>query len=91
MTTNEPSISRYILNNKRYNNSVDSSGSMKFFNNLIWMNSEEAAFYLRMTVGALRTAVCRGQIKAKKFQRRLYFKRKDLDSLIENAQTIGGF
>ena len=55
------------------------------------MNSEEAAFYLRMTVGALRTAVCRGQIKARKFQRRLYFKRKDLDSLLENAQTIGGF
>lgn len=91
MTNNELSISHYILNKKGYNDSVDSNGSMKFFNNLIWMNSEEAAFYLRMTVGALRTAVCRGQIKAKKFQRRLYFKRKDLDSLLENAQTIGGF
>ena len=64
---------------------------MMLFNNLIWMNSEEAAFYLRMTVGALRTAVCRGQIKAKKFQRRLYFKRNDLNILLENAQTIGGF
>jgi len=91
MTINELSLSHYILNKKGYTYSVDSSGSMKFFNNLIWMNSEEAAFYLRMTVGALRTAVCRGQIKARKFQRRLYFKRKELDSLLENAQAIGGF
>lgn len=91
MTNNELSLPDYILNKKGYTDSVDSSGSMKFFNNLIWMNSEEAAFYLRMTVGALRTAVCRGQIKAKKFQRRLYFKRKDLDFLLDNAQTIGGY
>lgn len=91
MINNTISIPHYILNKNSYNESVDYSESMKLFNNLIWMNSEEAAFFLRMTVGALRTAVCRGQIKAKKFQRRLYFKRKDLNSLLENAQTIGGF
>lgn len=91
MINSDVLLPHYFFNKKGYSESVDSSGSMKFFNNLIWMNSEEAAFYLRMTVGALRTAVCRGQIKAKKFQRRLYFKRKDLDSLLENAQTIGGF
>jgi hypothetical protein len=91
MTNNEIIQPYYFSGKKEYSAEVDSNGSMKFFNNLIWMNSEEAAFYLRKTVGALRTAVCRGQISAKKFQRRLYFRRKDLDSLLENSQTIGGF
>ena len=91
MISKEIAPVHYNLNNKGYNSEVDSNESMKFFNSLIWLNSEEAAFYLRMTVGALRTAVCRGQITARKFKRRLYFKRIELDLLIENAQKIGGF
>lgn len=91
MISNNFFQSHYKTDKKEYSPKADSNGSVMFFNNLIWMNSEEAAFYLRKTVGALRTAVCRGQITAKKFQRRLYFKRKDLDSLLENSQTIGGF
>lgn len=65
--------------------------SSVLFENLIWMTSDEAASYIRKSTGALRTAVCRGQIKAKKFHRRLYFKKKDLDYLLESSQTIGGY
>jgi len=70
---------------------VRNNFSPLLFENLIWMTSDEAASYLRKTTGALRTAVCRGQIRAKKFHRRLYFKKKDLDHLLETSQTIGGF
>jgi len=91
MSSNEIFQLHYKFDKKEYSRPADSNEAVMFFNNLIWMNSEDAAFYLRKTVGALRTAVCRGQITAKKFQRRLYFKRKDLDSLLENSQTIGGF
>jgi hypothetical protein len=61
----------------------------EFFDSLVWMTSEEAAHYLRKSVGALRTAVCRNQIRARKWHRRLYFKRTELDRLLETAQKIG--
>ena len=53
------------------------------FDKLVWMTSEEAAKYLRKTVGALRVAVCRGQLRARKWRRRLYFKRSELDRMLE--------
>ena len=64
--------------------------SDSFFDNLIWLTSEEAAFYIRKTVGALRTMVSRGQIKCKKWRRRLYFRKDDLDRLLENSTEIVG-
>ncbi|MBS1958330.1 MAG: helix-turn-helix domain-containing protein [Bdellovibrionales bacterium] len=54
------------------------------------MNSAEAASYIRKSVGALRTAVCRGQISCYKWQRRLYFRKTDLDKIIEGSEHIGG-
>lgn len=62
----------------------DSSPEM-FFDNLVWMNSADAARYLRKSAGALRTAVCRGQIRARKWNRRLYFKRSELDRMLEGS------
>ncbi len=61
------------------------------FENLEWVKCDEAAFILRKSVGAVRTAVCRGQIKATTFRRRLYFKRKYLNYLLETSPTKGGF
>lgn len=55
------------------------------FDKLVWMTSEEAAGYLRKTVGALRVAVHRGQLRARKWRRRLYFKRSDLDRMLETS------
>jgi len=61
------------------------SNEQLFDNKLVWMNSDEAACYLRMSVGALRTAVWRSQIRPRKWRRRLYFKRVELDLLLEGA------
>lgn len=72
-------------NEKCYNEQADTSVSAKFFNNLIWMTTSEAAAYLRISANALRTAVCRGQIKARKFRSRLYFNRLEIDNLIETS------
>ncbi len=62
-----------------------------FFDKLVWMNSEEAACYLRMTVGALRVAVCRRQIRFRKWRRRLYFKKAELQHMLETSLLKGGY
>lgn len=61
------------------------------FDNLIWLGTKEAASYLRMTANALRIAVCRGQVKAHKWRRKLYFKKRDLERLLETSNIIGGY
>lgn len=63
-----------------------------FFENLIWLNSEDAAIYLRKfrkdgkpSIGAIRNLVYRGQIRFRKFHRRLYFLRQELDRMLEES------
>lgn len=59
----------------------------EFFDNfLIWLRSEDAAKYLRTSVGQIRNMVYRGQLKARKFRNRLYFKRRELDMVIETSK-----
>lgn len=55
------------------------------FENLIWLNSNEAAQYLRVSPEALRVLVYRGVVKPYKLGRRNRFKREDLDKLIESS------
>ena len=55
------------------------------FNNLIWLTTKEAAVYLRRSVDAIHTLVSRRQLRARKFRNRLYFKREELDYLIETS------
>ena len=55
---------------------------------LVWLSSCEAADYLRKSPGALRVMVHRGQIHVRRFRRRLYFKRRELDQLLETP-TLG--
>lgn len=57
----------------------------RFFDNLVWLSAEEAAKYLRKTANALRVAVCRKQIRAYRWRRRLYFKRTELDRVLERS------
>ncbi len=66
-------------------NKVSLESEVMFFENLVWMTSAEAAKYLRKSYGALRVMVCRGYIRPRKFRRRWYFKRYELDQLIENS------
>lgn len=53
---------------------------------LEWLNTFEAARYLRTSVGGLRVMVHRGYVKARRFHRRLYFKRSELYALINDAE-----
>jgi hypothetical protein len=62
----------------------------KFFDNLTWLSTKDAAVYLRKfrkngqpSDGAIRTAIWRGLLKARKWGRRLYIKRVELDRLLE--------
>jgi hypothetical protein len=82
----------YKIHEKEYseNQGIDNQSPM-LFENLEWVKCDEAAFILRKSVGAIRTAVCRGQIKAITYRRRLYFKRKYLNSLLETSPIKGGF
>lgn len=73
-----------------YSSSVETNVSAMLFDNYKWMTTNEAAAYLRKSTNAIRTAVCRGHIRARKFRRRLYFKRTELDHLIETSNSIGG-
>jgi excisionase family DNA binding protein len=80
--TDKSSDTRYCSHDELIND------SSMLFDNLKWMTTNEAATYLRKSTNAIRTAVCRGHIKARKFKRRLYFKRSELDNLIEASITI---
>jgi len=67
-----------------------------FLDSPIWLSTKEAAIYLRKfrkidgrpSEGAIRNAIWRRQLKARKWRRRLYFKRADLDRLLQNSPSI---
>ena len=63
-----------------------------FFEKSDWLTTAEAATYLRKFVGegrpslnAVHKLVSQGKIRRRKFAGRLYFKRKELDYLIESS------
>ncbi len=67
-------------------------GCEKFFENLTWLTSNEAADYLRLpSVGALRVLVCKRRIPFHKLGRSLRFKRAELDRLLDASKHLGGF
>ena len=54
------------------------------FERLTWLNCSEAADYLRKTPNALRIMVSRGYIRPRRLRRRLYFRKVELDRLLES-------
>lgn len=54
------------------------------FEKLTWLTTKEAAFYLRKSENALLIMVRRGYVRPRKFRRRLYFRRIELDRLLES-------
>lgn len=60
-------------------NNTEVHSSELLFDKLKWLTTKEAAFYLRTTVGAIRTRVCRGTLQAYRHGRELRFLRSDLD------------
>jgi excisionase family DNA binding protein len=63
--------------------------SVELFDKLKWMNSEEAASYIRVSAGQLRNMVWRGQLKAYRLgKNRLRFLRADLDRAITSQNGV---
>lgn len=56
-----------------------------FFENLIWLTTDEAAQFLRKSSHALRQMTYKGRIKPRKFGGRLYFKRTELNDLVDTS------
>jgi hypothetical protein len=52
---------------------------------LTWLDSKEAAQYLRKTANALRIMTYKGYVRPRRFKRRLYFLRVELDRLLESS------
>lgn len=52
---------------------------------LTWMDTREAGRYLRRTANAIRILACRGILKPRKLGRRLYFRRAELDRVLEGS------
>ena len=63
--------------------------SKLIFDNLIWLTTKETAIYLRRSINAVHTLVSRKRLRAIKFSNRLYFKKDELDYLIETSQFKG--
>lgn len=69
-----------------------------FIDSPMWLSTKDAAIYLRKfrkidgspSEGAIRTAIWRGELKARKWRRRIYIRRTDLDRLIQNAPSARG-
>ncbi|OFZ52138.1 MAG: hypothetical protein A2381_19030 [Bdellovibrionales bacterium RIFOXYB1_FULL_37_110] len=68
-----------------YSNAVDEpkGTSTSLFNNQIWLSTNEAAKYLGKTKNAIWILLCRGLLIKRKWRRRLYFKKTELDRLLE--------
>jgi excisionase family DNA binding protein len=75
----------YKANHNRYNGDAEetSEPSALLFDNLEWLTTAEAAYYLRKSKDAIRQMVCRGQLRARKFHRRLYFRKVELDQTLD--------
>lgn len=54
-------------------------------NRKVWLRTTEASTYLGITKNALWILVSRGLIVKRKFQGRLYFKKSELNLLIEGS------
>lgn len=68
-----------------YNNFSGGQPSELLFNNLIWLTTDEAAEFLRMSSHALRQVVYKGKVKARKFNGRLLFKKSELHELVDTS------
>ena len=65
------------------NVSPENKTSGKLFENLVWMNSKEAASYIRVSQAQLRKLVWQKKILAYKFLGRLRFLKSNLDLVMK--------
>lgn len=66
-------------------NDKELNKAQSIFENSIWLSTEEAARFLRRSSHALRQLVYKGKVVPRKFAGRLYFKRNELNELIDTS------
>lgn len=59
--------------------------AQKLFYNLKWLTTKEAAIFLRKSSHALRQMTYKGKIRSRKFGGRLYYKKAELDLLVDTS------
>ena len=72
-------------NNRTIESATDMESGQVEFERLTWLDTKEAATYLRKTANALQIMVYRGYIRPRKFRRRLFFRKVELDRLLESS------
>ena len=71
---------------QKYNNSASPTNRVSLlFENLIWLTTDEAAQFLRKSSHALRQMTYKGKVKPRKFGGRLYFKKTELNDLVDTS------
>lgn len=81
--------SDFNLSLHRYNLVDGEKSSSTLFDNLNWLTTKETAVYLRRSVNAIHTLVSRKYLRPRKFANRLYFKREELDDLLDSSLKGG--
>ena len=74
----------YIQSEKIYH-SGELNKARSLFENLIWLTTDEAATFLRKSSHALRQMTYKGKIRPRKFGGRLYFKKAELNDLVDTS------
>ncbi len=85
MSRKENELHNYKLSPTGYSSPANSNELVEFFNNRIWLSTDEAAQYLGKTKNAIWILLCRGLLIKRKWRRRLYFKKAELDRLLETS------
>jgi excisionase family DNA binding protein len=67
----------------------DTPKTLLIFDNLKWLDTKEAAAYLRLPVGSLRNMTSNGSVKFYKLQGRNRYLKDDLDKLLLSNQRGG--
>lgn len=76
----------YNSTQKNYNNRAEKyNDSAMLFENLKWLTTDDAAKFLRKSTHAIRLMSYKGLIRPRKFGGRLYFKKSELDQLIDTS------
>ena len=77
-------LNRDNMNEKSYN-FREYSNTQSLFENLDWLTTDDAARFLRKTTHALRQMTYKKIIRARKLGGRLYFKKSELDQLLDTS------
>ncbi len=58
---------------------------MNYILKKVWLSTDEAALYLGKSKNAIWLLVSKGHLIKRKWNRRLYFKRAELDQILEES------